>query len=55
MDPNVSDKCCHELESIRVCKLHEMIKRSTRKSLFFQVEDQASGQNVVGSIQGLFL
>jgi hypothetical protein len=54
MEPNVSDNSCHGLESIRVCKLHEMLKRSTGESLFFQVAGQASGQSVVGSIQGLF-
>jgi hypothetical protein len=31
-----------------------MLKRSTGESLFFQVAGQASGKNVVGSIQGLF-
>jgi hypothetical protein len=50
----VSDNSCHRLERIRVCKLHEMLKRSTRESLFFQVAGQASGQSVVDSIQGLF-
>ena len=54
MEPNVSDKCCHGLESIQVCKLHEMLKRSTGESLFFQVAGQTSGQSVFGSIQGLF-
>jgi hypothetical protein len=41
-------------KSIRVCKLHEMLKRSMGESLFFQVAGQASGQSVNGSIQGLF-
>jgi hypothetical protein len=31
-----------------------MPKRSMGESLFFQVAGQASGQNVVGSIQDLF-
>jgi hypothetical protein len=31
-----------------------MLKRSTGESLFFQIASQKSGQNVVGSIQGLF-
>jgi hypothetical protein len=31
-----------------------MLKHSTGESLFFQVAGQASGQSVVGSIQGLF-
>jgi hypothetical protein len=54
MEPNVSDNSRHGLERIRVCKLHEMLKRSTGESLFFQVAGQASGQSVVDSIQGLF-
>jgi hypothetical protein len=53
MEPNVSNNSCHGLESIQVCKLHKMLKRSTGESLFFQVAGQASGQSV-GSIQGLF-
>jgi hypothetical protein len=35
MEPNVSDNSCHGFESIRVCKLHEILKRSTGESLFF--------------------
>jgi hypothetical protein len=31
----VSDNSCHGLESIQVCKLHEVIRRSTGESLFF--------------------
>ena len=54
MEPNVSNNSCHGLESIRVCKLQEMLKHSARESLFFQVAGQASGKSVVGNIQGLF-
>jgi hypothetical protein len=50
----VIDNYFHGLESIRVYKLHEMLKRSTGESLFFQVASQVSGQSVDGSIQGLF-
>ena len=32
---SVSDNSCHGLESNRVCKLHEMLKRSMGESLFF--------------------
>ena len=51
----VSDNSCHGLKSIQVYKLHEMLKLSTGESLFFQVAGQASGQNVIDSVQGLFL
>jgi hypothetical protein len=55
MEPDVSDYSCHRVrEHSGLQVAYEMLKRSMGESLFFQVAGQASGQNVVGSIQGLF-
>jgi hypothetical protein len=51
----VSNYFCHLAQKHPGLEIaHEMPKRSTGESLFFQVAGQASGQNVVGSIQDLF-
>jgi hypothetical protein len=45
MEPNVSDNSCLGLESIRVCKLHEMHPNTAAEGFRFQSASQASGRS----------